>query len=94
MLDERLYRLSLFEASPSSGYFSTGIERYRLCTSLAEEIENRYEVEKGEELQLSRRLQQLEESLASKPVDLTSFRKLQNNWREIKNHQKQPYIQW
>ena len=62
-------------------------------TSLAEEIENRYEFEKGEELQLSRRLQQLEESLASKPVDLTSFRKSQKNWREIKNHQKQPYIQ-
>ena len=45
-------------------------------TSLAEEIENRYEVEKGEELQLNRRLQQLEESLASKRADLTTFRKL------------------
>jgi len=56
--------------------------------SLAEEIENRYEVEKGEELRLSRRLQQLEESLASKPVDLTSFRKLPR--KELQGNKELP----
>ena len=47
------------------------------------------EVEKSEELQLSCRLQQLEESLALKPVNLTTFRKLQRKeLQEDKNHVK------